>query len=165
MHKYILIYIFYVGVLSCGNSNISNEHLTEGLISVHKYFLNVESISQLPRPDNLEKKIWFKDSCIILEQKVVNINTNYGDSGVQRSESYDFYKYTFMDIRTLICQDYYYFSDSAVPICNYKLKKTDDNGWIFYAINKPIETLGKLSPIPDTLINNRLYKRIKITNE
>lgn len=164
MHKNysLLILIAYIGFCNLSCSKIHFLH--EGVIKQHRYFVNFDSNAQLPMPDNLESKIWFQDSCVIYEVKVVHINTNYSGNDTIRAESYDLYKYTYLNLHTLSCQDYYHLSDTALPFSNYFLKSNEGIGWSFYEAKKVTDLSGEKSSLPDTIIEGKMCKRIKYTN-
>jgi hypothetical protein len=114
-------------------------------------------------PDSLESKIWFKDSCVIYEVKVITTFTNDIDDSYFK-ESHDIYKYTYLDLRTLICQDYYNLSDTALPVCNYQVKSGESMNWDFYS-KRSMDPAGEFIPLPDTIFENKSYKRVRFANK
>lgn len=142
----------------------TDKTIREGIIGWSRYFIKSKPELLLPMPDNLSGNIWFQDSVVIYEVKSLIIVANHTDTGVIRKESFETYKYTFLDIRNLICQDYYYFSDTATPICTYKLRPEEMVVWNFYSIIKSTRRNEKSSVLPDTIISNKSYKRVCIIN-
>ncbi|MEO6670792.1 MAG: hypothetical protein ABIN36_15035 [Ferruginibacter sp.] len=126
--------------------------------------MNIEDSSKLPMPDNLEAKIWFMDSCVIYEMKVINTVTNHTNRGISEKHSYDLYKFSYLDLRNLNCQDYYHFSDTALPVCSYKLKPIEAVNWNFYAKRPDVDLNGLQQVLSDTIINNISLRRIKFSH-
>jgi len=101
-------------------------------------------------------RIWFKDSSVIIE--VRGDNTVYEDD-ILIHRGYDVIKYTYLDLRTMRCQDYFSFSDTASPVYNYKLINKDDViRWDFYNYPRITEKINALS---DSVVDGILYKRLK----
>jgi hypothetical protein len=151
LKKYIT---FTILVTSLFNYSYAQKFQKEGL--VHYYDNLVTRNNTTPIPVN---RIWFKDSCIIYERKVINRTEDHTITGVVIKNSYDIYKSSFLDLRTLKCQDYYNLSDTAQPFSNYILKPDDALGWNFYY---PFEkTNDKMIAMPDTIIERQNFKRIR----
>lgn len=150
----ICIYIFNI---SCTKKIL----VKEGLLSQYRYFSNISDSSKLPMADHTESKIWFMDSCVIYEMKVLRNLTNNTDSGVFKFQSYDLYKFTYLDLRNLTCQDYYHFSDTALPVANYRLKPEETLNWNFYAKGRETDLAGDKLTMTDTVIQNKDFKRLR----
>lgn len=110
-------------------------------------------------------KIWFEDSIVIMEQKAYF--SAEVDSEIILQDEYETYKYTYCDLRTLTCEDYFSFSDTANPLYRYKVSLSDTTGWLFSLkkesrFSRPFD---KYTLLPDTSISNRLYKRIRFSSE
>jgi hypothetical protein len=157
---FILISILItVGIFPCNSQNL--------LSGVFKF-----STYEIIYPDSTNKEtegrksflhLWYKDSCAIIEHRI-----NYGTeeetaTGVIRKESYPAYRFSFINLRTLQCQDYLHLSDTAKPFCNYLRKTTDriENNFFFTTKSK-YDTLGGTHIMSDTIIDGITYKRIKI---
>lgn len=139
--------------------------LEEGVLKREVFFVNNDSTTILPMVNNFESRIWFKDSTVIYEVKVqwgINIAE---ENGMKRKEGYDVFKYTYLDLKTLRCQDYYNLSDTAKPINNYRLKRDEVINWKFYYDENPVDLAGSRSVLPDTVIGEKQYKRIKFTSK
>lgn len=107
-------------------------------------------------------KAWFRDSCVILEKRV--INTQSYDSGNVRIDRsfYDINGYIYLDLKTKRGQYYFNFSDTAQPLYNFILDLRQIGflgyGDLRFNKNKPgIEE--KFYQLPDTVENSKLYKR------
>jgi hypothetical protein len=151
--------LFFVFILySCVNKT----YLKRGLISQNRYFTNVTDSTILPDFDKLESKIWFSDSCVIFEMKVINDSINYAPKGTLRKYSYELFKYSYLDLRTLKCQDYLSFSDTALPINNYFLRDSEVLSWRFYSEKRAQDVNGEITSLSDTIVGNRFFKRVKI---
>jgi len=140
------------------------KYVNQGIVRQHAYFLNVDSESALPFPDSLDSRIWFLDSTVVYEIKMYH---NYIENQGEESRSFGYwkhYKFSFLDLKTMRCQDYWTFSDTASPICSYKLGEDESFGWRFYSSKKITDTSGKIYELEDTVIKSKIYKRIKVLN-
>ncbi|MDB5202030.1 MAG: hypothetical protein JWQ27_1439 [Ferruginibacter sp.] len=108
-------------------------------------------------------KLWFKDSMIICAARAYR-KEELNDSVIY--EGYDLYKYSFLDLKTMRCQDYYNFSDTARPFTNYILHKEKGEavGWGFYNDNSFENRADSLISLPDTTIDGSIFKRLKTVN-
>lgn len=159
----IIIFFEALFLLIAHNSCVNRTYVKEGLVSQYRYFTNFTDSIILPDFDQLESKIWFEDSCIIYEMKFINDSSNYAPKGQIRKYTYERYKYSYLDLRTLRCQDYANLSDTARPKCNYFLHGDETVNWRFYAEKKLYDLDGEVVPLSDTTIKNKNYKRLKIT--
>lgn len=143
-------------------SNCISQHLSEGII-------NCINHNDFPQPSSIhdyEYKIWFKDSCVIYERKMfISSETQYSDTTIINSDTYEVFKYTYLDLRNLHCQDYYNLNDTAKPFCNYFLKPDQIIVWQFYAEKKNQDITEKMIDIGDTVIQHQHFKRIKTVNK
>lgn len=140
----------------CNFSSFKNTFQTEGLIQERTYFINFEDSTQLPYT-KLESNIWFQDSCLIIEMK--KINNHFNNDSLVKS-SYDFHKYVYFDLRSMTCQDYWNFSDTALPFTNYYLKNNEGVTGQFYRRKSPKDVSDSVAHLSDTIIQNKAYKRI-----
>lgn len=147
--------------LSCSGKKVMHQ----GVLSQYRYYLDFDSTSNFMLPNNFESKIWFKDSCVIYEVKMLTGVTNYTETGMERKEGFEFFKYSYLDLRTLRCQDYFHFSDTALPVSNYQLQKSEGINWKFYYEENQNDLAGTRSTLSDTLINGHLYKRVRLVNK
>jgi len=122
---------------------------TEGL--VHFY-------SNMPMKDFDEDRIWFKDSAFIIEVK--KDNTEYINDRLVH-EGYDVYKYSYVNLKNGICQDYFSFSDTASVRFNYRLKANEFIRWNFYSSSQEAAQTLQLS---DSTIAEIRYKRYRTKN-
>ncbi|MBC7934921.1 MAG: hypothetical protein H7Y86_06140 [Rhizobacter sp.] len=102
-------------------------------------------------------RFWFRDSSVIYEQNS-DYKVSHGDTVI--FEGYETYKYTFFDLRTLKCQDYFSFSDTAAVESNYTVESGDAPGWNFY-IGHNKKSLDSMFCLADTIIDKKTYKRIR----
>lgn len=101
-------------------------------------------------------KIWFLDSMVIYELKVVE---QPPDGQEQVGYTYPVFKYTFHDLRTMRCQDYFSFTDTASVQCNYQLTNTETVLYRFWKYEPPFEEM--YFDLGDTMIGNRKVKMIE----
>lgn len=108
-------------------------------------------------------RIWFKDSSVIYEMRINYETRDQTLQGTVVKKSYPVWRYIYLDLRTMICQDYQNFKDTAVPFCNYSLKLNDTIViWKFFAPKRSSDTSNGMFTMHDTTIGNTLYKRIKV---
>ena len=138
--------------------------VNQGIVRQQVYFLNADSESSLPFPDSMDNRIWFLDSTVVYEIKMYH---NYIDKQGEKNRNFGYwkdYKFSFLDLKTMRCQDYRTFSDTASPICSYKIGEDESFGWRFYSSKKTTDTAGKINELEDTVINSKIYKRIQVLN-
>lgn len=155
------ICILLLFLFSCMTKRI----VKQGQYNFHQYFLGYKDENKLPLPVTMNNNIWFKDSIVIYEVKIINVATLNTASGSFRKEKYETYKYSFLDLRNKKCQDYYCFSDTATPICSYKLDSNESVGWNFYHEDNARNIPGKLISISDANLNGKPVKLIKYEKE
>ncbi len=148
------------------HSHVFCQYQKEGLVSLtNSSFIDFSS-KILDTKDSMikdETKMWFKDSCVIYELRIHLESSTSINEGTLVKKSYPVWKYIYLDLRTMICQDYLNLQDTALPFCNYSLKPDDASGiWAFFAPKKESDTLHGLFPLNDTIISNTTFKRIKI---
>ncbi len=154
MNKFLIFNTIFI--LFFFTSYSQKRYQKEGLL-IHYTNLNSKEMK--------ENRIWFKDSVIIYEMNVNNSIEYDSDTGRVHKSSYDVYKYTYLDLRTLKCQDYTYFSDTATVVCNYHLKPDEGIGcWDFYSDNSKHNITDNLplNRIPDTTIDKQNFYRMKV---
>ena len=150
----ILMLIVFLN-FSCSNKGFQRE----GLL----YYYS----KMVPNPiDTMlrQNQIWFQDSAIIYEMKIFTTTEDHKLSGTVIHKSYNTFKFTYLDLRTLRCQDYYNFSDTALPYCNYFLKPDEWISWKFYAENNKQKVTDSLTLLPDTVMDGHHFKRVKTVN-
>lgn len=138
------------------------QFLKEGVLDQHRYFSSISDSANLPMPDNLRSRIWFQDSCIINEIMSYNTFTEQADTGIVNKSGWELSRYVYMDLRTMKCQDYYEFSDSSQPVCNYVVKKNEGLGWNFFDDFDSISKKGSWEKLADTMISLKNFKREKL---
>lgn len=75
------------------------------------------------------------------------------------------YKYTFFDMRNSECEVYLHFSDTALPIGRYRLKPDE---WLevkFYGGKRKNDVSDNQVILPETTIDNNLYRRVKMIHD
>lgn len=161
MKKYIFVIFIVISIIAISCSG--KYYQKQGIVSWHVYFINVEDSTQLPF-NNLESKIWFKDSCVIFEMKELRMTENTTSKGSVVKRSFDLFKYSYLDLRTMKCQDYSNFSDTAMPFNNYQLEQGESPSVVFYANKRKIEISDSSINMTDTTIQNKVLKRIKMVH-
>ena len=113
---------------------------------------------ELP-PYNKDRKLWYKDSLIIAELFRIDIEE---DNNGHETWKAVIYGYTFIDLRTKSFYDYTTFSDTARIVDKYTQPDTGrvKGGWNFFD-NRPVIYPENLETLPDTVIENISYKRVK----
>jgi hypothetical protein len=67
-------------------------------------------------------------------------------------------------LRTMNCQDYSNFSDTALPYKNYHLKPGESPSVVFYGHKKKRNISDSSVNLPDTIIQSKVLKRIKMVH-
>jgi hypothetical protein len=150
--------------LGCLSLTSFSQFLKSGIV-IHRttmFWNNKDGTKTIEPYDN---KIWFRDSTVVYE---VRLNLETDDStpeGRIIKKSRPVWMYSFIDLRTMIGQDYLHFNDSSRSFSNYRLKENESPGWQF---NKVIP-LSKPNLIDrnlrDTQINGVKVKRVKVLNQ
>lgn len=139
------------------NSNKLSAQSTGGKVNytiIRNYVNTSEDVK------NYTFDVLYLDSTIILQYNVIEYNMRRSfqskDTAILTTR-----KFIYFDLKTLRCQDYKFFDTSSIPISNYQLKKGESSPlWNFYYSDTfPVY---KISPklLPDTAINNKVYKRL-----
>ncbi|MBX2939975.1 MAG: hypothetical protein KF880_07840 [Ferruginibacter sp.] len=139
-------------------SSFSQNYIREGVVEKINYTIKlgvgVNANDTLLYKSN---KIWFSDSMVIIEAKVVfHPNDNEKSVGLK----YPVYKFIFLDLKTMRYQDYFSFSDTAFVQCNYKT--TGENEfveWRFWRTG--LHDSEKFDVLGDTLIHGIQYTLLK----
>lgn len=166
--KNSFIYLFILGVCLSLCKCSTKHFLKSGIIRIDNYFINIDSTKPMPLPVQYRTmRIWFKDSCIIVERKLINEteNNEVVDSIVKRvyRVSYDVMGYTYVNLQTKSGQNYFNFSDTALPVGNFILEDKELDFVVNFNRKKDLDIKGELTQLPDTIENNILYKRILVT--
>lgn len=105
-------------------------------------------------------KVWVKDSFAIEEVRQLDIQENY--KGVVTSQEYILCHYRFTDLRKGFVYEFGDFSDTALLIRKYTFGDSVKvfGGWGF---NHNRISDGTSAILPDTLIDNITYKRVKVS--
>ena len=110
--------------------------------------------------------IWFKDSCVVYELRIRSETSESTPQGTVVKKSYPVWRYIYLDLRTMICQDYHTFKDTATPFCNYVLKPNEPTGiWKFFTFKKFLNRSLNMFTMADTTIDKTFFKRIKVPNK
>ena len=108
-------------------------------------------------------KIWFKDSCVVYELRIRYETRDQTPQGTIVKKSYPVWRYVYLDLRTMICQDYQHFKDTATPFCNYFIKPEDTLRFLnFFSKKTSLDITQKKILLSDTVINRTIFKRIKV---
>lgn len=125
--KFLFLILLGYTYTSCSQTLVS-----EGLLEAKDFILR----SNESGFDTLKMRMnrnWYSDSAVIVELRVVELPM---DNDTNDIEKYTTYKYTYLDVRTKKCQDYYSFSDTASVQCNYYLNPGEALRWEFYMTGK-----------------------------
>lgn len=154
----ILSLIFFLQYSDC-----FCQFIHEGLVKVT---VKRTITSPSSRNDSLiyqENKIWFKDSSVIFAIRLYLESRESTAEGTILKKSNPVWRYMYLNLRTMACQDYLSFKDTAAPFCNYRFPLNEPaNVWVFFAQKNASDTLHGVFPLNDTIINNTVFKRIKI---
>jgi hypothetical protein len=129
---------------------------TKGLVNISDWFIRMFDTI----PVKQETKIWFKDSCVVYEIRANFESSESTPEGTVVKRSSPVWKYAYLDLRNMHCQEYLHFKDTALPFCNYVLKPGEMIGWKFYMPKSPRDTGTGIISMSDTLINNKVFKRL-----
>ena len=112
-----------------------------------------------PVPYPGDRKYWSYDSTLIIEGQTVSIR-EINNNPPEISFSVD--RYTFVDFRTKSFYVYLNFSDTAKIMDKYPQPDSGrpEGGWFFFT-NQHYIPLANLTVVPDTTINDIVYKRVK----
>jgi hypothetical protein len=156
-------YFYFLLLFNCSCSQAVFKSIDEGLMYWKIYFINTNPKEPAPF-EYIGGKIWFKDSCFILERKSLNSIDTFSQKGNIHSQEYLFYKYTFLDLRNMHCQDYLSLQDTATIFCNYFLnpaqKENLDNR--FYGKIIPYFVPDTTFELTDTIIKGENFKRVQL---
>lgn len=164
MRKNSILYSFLTLLFLLLHSSGYSQYQTEGLIEYSFSKTHNDDFANTEKIDWREwTKIWFKDSCVIYELRINFETRDQTPKGTVVKKSYPVWRYIYLDLNTMICQDYQNFKDTAKPFCNYSLKLNDTIGiWKFFAPKIVTDTIPGIATMSDTTINNTLFKRIKL---
>lgn len=104
-------------------------------------------------------RIWFKGDAMIQEAYLF-LTCGLGDSIIH--EGYEAYKYTYFNLRSNRCQDYFSFSDTASVECNYRINPLTipPNGIFRKLIRKGWEQKEEML---DSFLQGKPVRIIKLT--
>ncbi len=160
--KKIILFTFRTLLIVSFFSCINRSFLKQGIISYQTYFSNYDSSTNLPLTNTAENKIWFNNNSVIYEIKIISLNAEHTPKGVVETNSLELLCYSYLDLNTTKCQDYYNLKETAIPLTNYILKPGEGYGWDFFNSKQSSDTFGIKISLPDTTIDKKVYKRIKL---
>lgn len=143
----MLRYIFFILIIACGSKVTAQFFVKEGLYRINKFWYDNQG--NIVREQEEEQNYLFKDSIIIFERQGwrSKIGINSDDYPLNR---YVLIGYTYFDLRTGIAQDYNSFSDTALPVFNYRIADTTDS------------PLGPFSGKRNDLVTHRNLKKMSV---
>ena len=161
----MLRYFFLMLTLACSSIVAAQFSVKEGLYRINKFWYDDEG--NIVREQEEEQNYLFKDSIIIFDRQIwqSKIGINFDDYPLNR---YAPIGYTYFDLRTGIAQDYYTFSDTAVPINKYTIPDTTDFPiGPFYGSRNDLSTHRDLKKksVRDTSYEGQNYKILECTYE
>jgi len=121
--------IFYFGILCILVSCKSNSQVTSGVVIRHNYVVNKDLPDSIISEGPVRTKVYFLDSTVIYEIRILKLSDNDTDIGKGLMSRRPILKYTYLDLRTMIAQDYLNFHDSAKPKLSYPLLKDQIVSW------------------------------------
>jgi hypothetical protein len=164
MKKYLIhpISIFLLTFIL--NAYSYGQYQTEGLAKYSSYEINTDNITKKKTVGHVEwTNIWFKDSAVIYELRINLESKESTIEGTIVKRSYPVWRYVYLDLRTMRCQDYFNFKDTAMPLFNYLLKSNDTVSlWRFFIPKTKYDTLPGMFTMKDTIMDNIVYKRVKV---
>ncbi len=156
-------YFYFLLLFNYSCSQAVFKSIDEGLMYWKIYFINTNPKEPVPF-EYIGGKIWFKDSCFILERKTLVSNDYYSPKGNIHSQEDISYKFTFLDLRNMHCQDYLSLQDTSTIFCNYFLnpaqKENLDNR--FYGKIVPYFVPDTTFELTDTIIKGENFKRVQL---
>jgi hypothetical protein len=160
-------YFSFIFPLLCflQNTHTYCQYQSKGLVKTSEYIPTRIIGNRILDKDSLLKKetnIWFFDSTVIYEFRINLKSENQTSEGWVVKESYPVQSYIYLDLRTMICQEYLSFKDTAKPFCTYRFGPSDYMVWRFFDQKGKDDTISGTIPMKDTSINNKIYKRIKV---
>lgn len=153
---YSCLYVFFF--ISC-NSVLQ---IRNGVATKTSFYVDKGNQAETLREGPTRHRIYFLDSMVIYEQTTLEFHSSTTDTGIVQVSARRLRKYTYMDLRTYFCQDYYDFSDTAKPKLSYKVDKKDIVSWNFYA-DRYKELGDEMRELSDTVMADKEYKRILIS--
>jgi hypothetical protein len=116
-------------------------------------------------PYGPDTKVWFKDSIAIVKTMGIHAPTV---NGVEIKREVVLMHYTYIDLRKMLFYKYATFSDTAKIVQSYNKVQADtvfwNVNWRFYEYHDILYT-EPLESLPDTIIEGRVFQRIKIINK
>lgn len=110
-------------------------------------------------------KTWFKDSIVIFEVRI-NLRTSEStQTGTVVKISNPVWKYSMLNLQTMVAQDYLVFKDTAMPVSNYRVQPNESITWVFYRPKTVSDTAHGFTVLSDTAINSIYYKRVKVLSK
>ena len=159
----LFIPLFSVLVISCSIP----KHATHCGIVISKIKFYNPILRKYVRSETFgpDIKVWFKDSTVIV--KTMGISINRDTNNIETRSVYVAY-YTYVDLTKMVFYKYANFSDTAKIIVRYTEAQSDsvfwNVNWKFYKRNDIAHT-GPIENMSDTIMNNRTYKRLKLTEK
>ena len=164
MKKYsVCLIITFINMLLLNTLSFSQSQ-SEGLLKYSTYDISINNLTKEEFIEHLEwTNIWFKDSCVIYELRINLETNNQTKDGYVVKKSYPIWRYIYLDLKTMICQDYFNFKDTAMPLFNYSLKSNDTLSiWRFFSPSARSDTLPGVFTMQDTVLKNKIFKRVKV---
>jgi hypothetical protein len=116
-------------------------------------------------PYGPDTKVWFKDSIAIVKTMGIHAPTV---NGVETKREVVLMFYTFIDLRKMLFYKYATFYDTAKIIQSYNKVQADtvfwNVNWRFYQYHD-IPYTEPLENLPDTIIEGKVFQRIRIINK
>lgn len=149
---------FILSLHCCSFEKNLNISVNQGVVSNHTIRFNLDSTEDVK---DFNFKLYYLDSTVIIE--FVTSVYDFGIAPAQRKPPFlKTLYFTYLDLRTLMCQDYRKFDTSAIPESNYKANKRTLL-WNFFQLDSN-ENKYKTSQmaLSDTTVDEKIYKRFLI---
>jgi hypothetical protein len=153
MRKYFVLLLFYA---QCG---FSQTVIKEGILEKESYWLEDKGGGVFDTTKHKSYRIYFYDSCVVYESK--SYYPEYPEQEITKWPT-RLYKYTFFDLRTRLCHDYYSFTDTSTMQCNYKMPKGKSLLWNFWETQGDED--GNFVFVGDTIIAGKSIKLVENKN-
>ncbi|MEO5967032.1 MAG: hypothetical protein ABIP68_08055 [Ferruginibacter sp.] len=155
--KSLLIVAIFISVLnSCANNRKVTRNSSEGVSKLHSLNFFYDSLFTV---NDYAYKLWHSDSSVIFQ--FVGVDFDFLPDSNSEKAVLITWKYIYLDLKNLKCQDYLTFDTSAKATANYKLAPEEfiQNN-LFLPLPLPFMK-EPMHDMNDTVIENKKYKRIR----
>jgi hypothetical protein len=164
MKKRQVRFIVILLMLFVQSTDTFSQYQKEGLVDfASSWFIDFSNVKTKDSMATQHEQMWFKDSCVIYERRTHLETSEDAKEGTVVKKSFPVWRYIYLDLKTMLCQEYLDFKDTSMPFCSYKIMPTDTMGfWNAFALKKKSDTLHGVFPMMDTIVEKKIFKRVKI---